>query len=155
MGPPTMPPTSPVGRFVVDGQVSTWFASQKLRMRKADRRHKPGGTERNVSSPAMNDAILQEISDFCRQTGLAESTFGRRAVNDGKLASRLRNGGRITTDTLERIRTFMARNSDGVPAQRRVLFEPTPPGVLPVVKPPAPPVASGLTTDDPQRNFRF
>ena len=40
----------------------------------------------------MNDAILQEISDFCRQSGLAESTFGRRAVNDGKLASRLRNG---------------------------------------------------------------
>ena len=26
----------------------------------------------------MNDAILQEISDFCRQSGLAESTFGRR-----------------------------------------------------------------------------
>ena len=33
--------------------------------------------------------LLQEISDYCRQTGLAESTFGRRAVNDGKLASRL------------------------------------------------------------------
>src|SRR4051794_29328501 len=45
---------------------------------------------------AMNDAILQEISDFCRQVGLAESTFGRRAVNDGKLASRLRHAGRAT-----------------------------------------------------------
>jgi hypothetical protein len=52
--------------------------------------------------------LLQEISDYCRQAGLAESTFGRRAVNDGKLASRLRNGGRITTDTLERIHGFMA-----------------------------------------------
>ena len=103
----------------------------------------------------MNEQILQEISEFCRVRGLAESTFGRRAVNDGKLASRLRNGGRITTDTLERIRAFMARNSDGAPARRRVLFEPTPPGVLPVVKPAAPPVASGLATDDPQRNFRF
>ena len=61
----------------------------------------------------MNEQILQEISEFCRARGLAESTFGRRAVNDGKLASRLRNGGRITTDTLERIRAFMARNSDG------------------------------------------
>ena len=49
----------------------------------------------------------------------------------------------------------MARNSDGAPARRRVLFEPTPPGVLPVVKPAAPPVASGLASDDPQRNFRF
>ena len=41
-------------------------------------------------------------------TGLAESTFGRRAVNDGKLTARLRNGGRITTDTLDRIHDFMA-----------------------------------------------
>ena len=54
--------------------------------------------------------LLQEISDYCRQTGLAESTFGRRAVNDGKLASRLRHGGRITTETLDRIRGFMASN---------------------------------------------
>ena len=71
----------------------------------------------------MNDQILQEISEFCRQRGLAESTFGRRAVNDGKLANRLRNGGRITTDTLERIRGFMARNADAAPARRRVLFD--------------------------------
>ena len=41
--------------------------------------------------------LLQEISDYCRHSGLAESTFGRRAVNDGKLTARLRNGGRITT----------------------------------------------------------
>jgi hypothetical protein len=52
--------------------------------------------------------LLQEISDYCRQSGLAESTFGRRAVNDGKLTARLRNGGRITTDTLDRIHGFMA-----------------------------------------------
>src|SRR5277367_4634814 len=58
---------------------------------------------------AMNaQELLQEISDYCRQTGLAESTFGRRAVNDGKLTGRLRNGGRITTDTLDRIHGFMA-----------------------------------------------
>ena len=42
----------------------------------------------------MNEQILQEISEFCRSRGLAESTFGRRAVNDGKLASRLRNDGK-------------------------------------------------------------
>ena len=58
--------------------------------------------------------LLQEISDYCRQTGLAESTFGRRAVNDGKLASRLRHGGRITTETLDRIRAFMTTNRDTV-----------------------------------------
>ena len=38
---------------------------------------------------------------------MAESTFGRRAVNDGKLVQRLRDGKRITTDTLERIQGFI------------------------------------------------
>ena len=113
----------------------------------------------------MNEQILQEISEFCRQRGLAESTFGRRAVNDGKLASRLRNGGRITTDTLERIRAFMSRSAEDSPGRRRVLFDPmsttpapaptVPAASLPMVKPPAPPVASGQAADDPQRNFRF
>src|SRR6476660_1783136 len=108
----------------------------------------------------MNEQILQEISEFCRSRGLAESTFGRRAVNDGKLASRLRNGGRITTDTLDRIRAFMTRSADDTPGRRRVLFDPSAPSgytptPLPVVKPPAPPVAEGQASDDPQRNFRF
>src|SRR5258708_37618157 len=98
----------------------------------------------------MNEVILQEISEFCRQRGLAESTFGRRAVNDGKLASRLRNGGRITTDTLERIRSFMSRNVDAAPGRRRVLFDSAPQATLPVVKPQAPPVASGQAAADPQ-----
>src|SRR6266571_4916096 len=61
---------------------------------------------------AMNaQELLQEISDYCRQTGLAESTFGRRAVNDGTLTSRLRNGGRITTETPDRLRSFMVTNN--------------------------------------------
>src|SRR2546428_623552 len=34
--------------------------------------------------------LLGSISDFCRRTGMAESTFGRRAVNDGKFVARLR-----------------------------------------------------------------
>jgi hypothetical protein len=107
----------------------------------------------------MNEQILREIGDFCRKQGLAESTFGRRAVNDGKLASRLRNGGRITTDTLDRIRAFMTEAAGEPPAKRRVLFDPASSHQgftqLPMVKPPAPPVASGQANDDPQRNFRF
>ena len=62
--------------------------------------------------------LLQEIVEFCRRTGLAESTFGRRAVNDGKLANRLRNGGRITTETLDRIRAFMDANRGTTAAVR-------------------------------------
>ena len=64
--------------------------------------------------------LLQEIADYCRHSGLAESTFGRRAVNDGKLTARLRNGGRITTETLDRIRDFMESNQAS-PARAAVI----------------------------------
>ena len=92
--------------------------------------------------------LLQEISDYCRQTGLAESTFGRRAVNDGKLTARLRNGGRITTDTLDRIHGFMAAN----PAQgeRPTVIDRPREQRVPSPLPPPP-----AKRTDPQRNFRF
>ncbi len=107
--------------------------------------------------------LLQEISDYCRQTGLAESTFGRRAVNDGKLASRLRNGGRITTDTLDRIRAFMAENRgemSGRPALIPRTSEPRPisPSALPAsIAAPAQRISLPVKVGepDPQRNFRF
>src|SRR6201987_1964333 len=93
--------------------------------------------------------LLQEISDYCRRTGLAESTFGRRAVNDGKLTARLRNGGRITTDTLDRIHGFMAAH----PAQtgRPAIIERTRESRAGSPSPPPAPSKAG----DPQRNFRF
>ena len=94
--------------------------------------------------------LLQEISDYCRQTGLAESTFGRRAVNDGKLAARLRNGGRITTDTLDRIHHFMtAHPAQGRPTIIERAREPRP--AMPPLTMPTTPARPG----DPQRNFRF
>lgn len=54
--------------------------------------------------------LLQEISDYCRLAGMAETTFGRRVVNDGKFASRLRYGGRVTTATVDRVHTFIREN---------------------------------------------
>src|SRR5690242_10925357 len=70
---------------------------------------------------------------------MAESTFGRLAVNDGKLVSRLRLGGRVTTDTVDRVRAFIAREPhrivNGTPAQ------------LPITSP----AVEGPTT----HNFRF
>jgi len=105
--------------------------------------------------------LLQEISDYCRQTGLAESTFGRRAVNDGKLASRLRNGGRITTDTLDRIRAFMAENrgeTSGRPAliPRTHETRPSLPSTLSASATAQRIALPGKPGEpDPQRNFRF
>jgi hypothetical protein len=51
----------------------------------------------------QGDGLLDSIADFCRRTGMAESTFGRRAVNDGKFVARLRDGARITPETLTRV----------------------------------------------------
>jgi SAM-dependent methyltransferase len=100
--------------------------------------------------------LLQEISDYCRQTGLAESTFGRRAVNDGKLTNRLRNGGRITTDTLDRIRAFMDSNRDPQASARPAIIQRTNES-RPMPSTPVPAAAIELpkVETDPQRNFRF
>ena len=38
------------------------------------------------------EVLLREIADYCRAAGMAESTFGRLAVNDGKFVNRLRFG---------------------------------------------------------------
>jgi hypothetical protein len=55
-----------------------------------------------------SDQILSEIRDYCRATQTAESTFGRLVVNDGKLVSRLRDGARITTGTLDKVRAYLS-----------------------------------------------
>jgi hypothetical protein len=86
------------------------------------------------------EALLAEISAFCREKGLAESTFGRLAVNDGKLMSRLRTGGRVTGETLARLRQFM---SGEVVARAK----PQPQPVVQTAAPPAP------TRNE--KNFRF
>ncbi|HEX4112309.1 MAG TPA: hypothetical protein VH020_07215, partial [Stellaceae bacterium] len=64
------------------------------------------------------EALLREISDYCRRVGMAESTFGRLAVNDGKLVSRLRTGASVTIYTMERVRNFIGQPVS--PAGRRV-----------------------------------
>ncbi len=59
-------------------------------------------------SQSSADSLLAEIEAFCRRSGIAESTFGRQAVNDGKLCVRLRNGKDVTLDTAAKIRGFIA-----------------------------------------------
>src|SRR2546421_13052852 len=86
--------------------------------------------------PMKNQDILSQIAAFCRHADMAESTFGRRAVNDGKLVQRLREGKRITIDTLNRIQAYIAALSpDGMAPAR--------PQQVPAEK------------RDPRGNFRF
>src|SRR5262245_8066221 len=60
-----------------------------------------------IVSQSSADSLLGEIEAFCRRTGIAESTFGRQAVNDGKLCVRLRNGKDVTLETAAKIRGFI------------------------------------------------
>src|SRR5258706_1121761 len=56
------------------------------------------------------EQLLSEIANNCRRFGMAESTSGRHAVNDGKLVSRLGIGGRLTMEPGEGVRTFMSEH---------------------------------------------
>ncbi|MEH2610117.1 hypothetical protein V1293_002406 [Bradyrhizobium sp. AZCC 1693] len=76
-----------------------------------------------AKSPPTAEQILGEIRDYCRQTQTAESTFGRLVVNDGKLVSRLRDGARITTGTLDKVRAYLAEHQ---PASTAAAGQPSP-----------------------------
>lgn len=54
------------------------------------------------------DDLLSRIRAFCAERKMAETTFGRLAVNDGKLVGRLEDGGTINLRTLARIEAALA-----------------------------------------------
>lgn len=56
-----------------------------------------------------NSDLLKEIEAFAQKRGIAETTFGKLAVNDGKFVRRLREGGRMFRETEDRVRHFMAQ----------------------------------------------
>jgi hypothetical protein len=92
--------------------------------------------------------LLDSISEFCRRARMAESTFGRRAVNDGKFVSRLRNGARITPETLERVSAFLHSKDVEAPSAPRELMRLLRVASIPEVK-------SAPAEGAPSRNFRF
>ena len=104
-----------------------------------------GGTQ----GGSRGGSLLGSISDFCQRTGMAESTFGRRAVNDGKFVARLRDGARVTPETLHRVNNFMAKH--GAPGAGD-----SPPELMPLIHAGAPqPLPAPPHKADPQSNFRF
>ena len=102
----------------------------------------PAGEHRPVAG------LLDAIAAFCRTKGMAESTFGRHAVNDGKFVARLRDGARVLPETLDRITAYMAEHGATAPI--------APPELLPLIGletkalAVAPPAAEA-----PEKNFRF
>lgn len=51
--------------------------------------------------------IIADVERFLNRTGMAESAFGRRAVNDWKFVRDLREGRELRRSTEQRVRTFM------------------------------------------------
>lgn len=63
----------------------------------------------------MLTGLIAEIDDhlawrLAQGRPLAESTFGRQTVNDGKLVGRLRGGAQVTVATMDTIRAWMRRD---------------------------------------------
>lgn len=71
---------------------------------------------------AMNatQILLAEIETYCVTAGIAVSTLGRKAVNDGKLVDRIRSGGSVTLDTAERLRRFMHEHPASVKGKQNL-----------------------------------
>jgi len=63
---------------------------------------------------STQEQLLLEIETFLSSRQMAETTFGRMAVNDGKFVARLRRGGNMTISTVSKVRHFIsvARSSN-------------------------------------------
>src|SRR5260370_41894273 len=101
--------------------------------------------ERHGQTNATADQVLGEIRDYCRATRTAESTFGRRVVNDGKLVSRLRDGARITTGTLDKVRAYLSEYRGASPSPPTTLSPP----------PAGKPLTAAAAPDAPPSAFRL
>ena len=115
-----------------------------------------------------SNSLLNAIREYCQTSGTAESTFGRLAVNDGKLVSRLRYGGRVTPETASRVLDFMRQpppkrglaksrqKASAAPAP--TLRAAAPMNVRmrpnPATKPRGAAAPAGAASD-PEQNFRF
>jgi hypothetical protein len=65
--------------------------------------------------PIDHAELLRELDAFLNRRGIADSTFGIRAVGDAHLIKRIRDGKPIRRSTVLKVRKFMARvELDGV-----------------------------------------
>ena len=96
------------------------------------------------------DSLLLEISDYCRGVAMAESTFGRLAVNDGKFVGRLRDGAAVTAQTVERVRRFISQDASSPHDGRQTMSASQVKATRKSEAKPGP-----VANTDPEQNFRF
>jgi len=107
-------------------------------------------TEAMSHASGAANTLLASIAEFCRKNEMAESTFGRRAVNDGKFVSRLRDGSRLKPETWDRVVGFIERNGGKGPATRERKLLHILPGEAETSPPPE--IKEDIS---PAKNFRF
>ena len=56
------------------------------------------------------ETLLTKIKAYCAAAEMKPSVFGLKAVNDGKLVSRLEAGGECLPRTSKKVATFIAEN---------------------------------------------
>lgn len=95
----------------------------------------------------MPKALLNQIENYCRRHEISETTFGRRAANDGKFVGRLRAGRKVTTALVERVETFI-RDGGPDPADLKT-YDPR------IAAPAGPARPATKSPESPQEHFRF
>ena len=58
---------------------------------------------------STRDDLLAEIEKFLRDIGMSATRFGEASMNDRALVKRLREGRDLRSETIDRIRAFMAK----------------------------------------------
>src|SRR5438128_7296104 len=93
------------------------------------------------------EILLQQVHDACATLGVAPTTFGRLAVNDGKLVGRLEQGGRVTRSTIERVHRFIEEKGAAPAGSLR--------GTIPGLEPDVPPEHAFRFFDNRQKYQMF
>jgi SAM-dependent methyltransferase len=93
------------------------------------------------------EILLAQVRDACAALGIQPSTFGRLAVNDGKLVPRLAQGGRVTRATIERVHRFIEEKGAAPAGSLK--------GSIPGLEPEAPPEHAFRFFDNRQKYQMF
>jgi len=59
----------------------------------------------------LKENLIKKAETFCAEAGCELSTLGRESINDGKVFTRLKSGGDLTTKNYERISQYIEDNS--------------------------------------------
>ncbi len=67
---------------------------------------------------STKEALLKEMDQFMRRTGIGPTRLGEESCGERGLIKRLQRGGDLTTETYDRIRAYMAARRHERPKKR-------------------------------------